>query len=490
MKKYIKRLFFDSAAFSVATMGNKLVAALLFPIYVTHLPKGDIADWGLTNTIVLILTYLCMLGTDTAMAFYFYDAKTKEERKVYFSNAIIFSVSVCAIFAALSYVFGSQLISVIYVTKNDYHLLLPIAFSATIGAIIIQHILGYARYDRRVWLFNIFSMCYVIGSNLVSIYFLVVLKAGVIGIFYGQLIGQSTIAIVLLFIFRKEIVFKLSKKHLSNLIHYGAPLLPTLIAFWVMSSVSRPIIYHLASKSSADIYEACVRLASIIVLITSPFQLAWRPFSMSIKDREDAPQLFGLVGRLLLIIGTLAILLLSFFIQPLYDWFAQVDDKPYLSSGYLYVWALSLGTLFNVLHSVFGVGLLIKKQTKIMSRGFFIAALVYLIGNVILVPIFHIWGAVSMTVVAYLIVILWVYTQNQKVYPIEFQFKSIMTYLGIFLLIMAGISWIQSNQLAHLWMYYIIAMILTVTVALLTGLIPINLLDRLKRFLPTLGGKG
>lgn len=490
MKNHIKRLFFDSAAFSVATMGNKLVAALLFPLYVAHLPKGDIADWGLTNTIILVLSYICILGTDTAMAFYFYDAKNQQERRIYFSNAIIFSVGMCVIFTILSYIFGSQLVGVIYETKNDYHLLLPIAFSSTIGAIIIQHILGYARYDRRVWLFNIFSMCYVIGSNLISIYFLVILKAGVVGIFYGQLIGQSAIALALLVIFRKEIIFKMSKEHLTSLIKYGAPLLPTLIAFWVMSSVSRPIIYYLVSKSNAEIYEACVRLASIIVLVTSPFQLAWRPFSMSVKDRADAPQLFGLVGRMLLIAGTLMVLLLSFFIQPIYAWFAQVHVKPYLSPGYLYVWALSLGTLFNVLQNVFGVGLLIKKQTKVVSQGFLIASGVYLIGNFILVPVFHIWGAVGMTVFSYLLVIVWVYWKNQKVYPIDFQFRAIAVYLAVFLAVMVGISWLQSHQFAHLWVYYLIATVVVVATIFITRLVSINSLHRMLRFLPTLGGKG
>ena len=45
MKQLIKRLFSDSAAFAIATMGNKVVAAMLGPIYVAFLTgEGEIAE--------------------------------------------------------------------------------------------------------------------------------------------------------------------------------------------------------------------------------------------------------------------------------------------------------------------------------------------------------------------------------------------------------------------------------------------------------------
>lgn len=482
MKQYIKRLFSDSAAFAIATMGNKLVALLLVPVYTRHLTGvGQLADWGLTNTITLILTYLCILGTDAAMAFYFYDAKSEKERRIYFTNAVLFSAGMCTLFTLFAFLFGAPLSKVIYDGGEDYTFLLPIAFAATLGAIIIQHILGYARYSRKVWLFNIFSMTYVIGSSLLSVYFLVFQDEGVMGIFYGQLLGQASVALILLFIFRREFTWHPSRKHLSHLIQYGAPLLPTLISFWVMTSVSRPILYHLDSPHYADIYEACMRIASFIVLITSPFQLAWRPFSMSIKDREDAPRLYGLVGRALLVIGTFVIMVLTFFIEPLYQ---LIIGRPDIASGYLYVWALSLGTLFNVLHTVFGVGLLIHKKTKLISRGFIIAAGIYLIGNLILVPLFHIWGAVMMTVIAYLIVIIWVYTQNQKTYPVDFRFKSMIIYIALFLCIMIGITWVQAAQLDNPWIYYVFAFSILVISVFATGLLSLKSLQRIGSFLP------
>ncbi len=491
MRQYIKRLFSDSAAFAIATMGNKVVAAMLGPIYVAFLTGGgEIGEWGLTNTVTLILTYLSMLGTDMAMAFYFYDAKNLTERRVYFTNAIVFSAGVCLVFTIFAFFFGAPLSELVYESERDYSNLLPVAFLATFGAIIIQHILGYARYNRQVWTFNIFSMAYVIGSNLFSVMFVVVYDLRVMGIFYGQLIGQLTVALILIILFRKEFVFRLSRQHLTDLIRYGAPLLPTLMAFWVMTSVSRIVLYHMDSPTSLDIFETCVRLASIIVLVTSPFQLAWRPFSMSIKERADAPQLFGLVGRALLVAGTLVVMLLAFFMEPLYNLYIIGREDQSLAPGYIYVWALSLGTLFNVLHNVFGVGLLIKKKTKVISYGFMIAAAVYLVGNLILVPVISIWGTVTMTVLAYLFVIIWVYLKNQKVYPVDFRFRSIMIYLAVFFTAMIGVTWVQSYEVDNAWIYYLLAFGVTTGSVFATGLFSISSLNRIGHLLPKLGGKG
>lgn len=486
MKHYLKRLFSDSAAFAIATVGNKLVAAMLVPIFTRNLNEaGQLADWGITNNYTLILTYLCLLGTDAAMAFYFYDAKDEKDRKIYLTNAVLFSTGICFVFTFVAFFIGDEVASLLYKTGQDYSRLLLIATLATLFAIIIQHLLGYARYARRVWLFNLFSMSYVIGSSLLSVIF-VIMDKGVLGLFYGQLIGQGIVAVLLVILFRHEFVFKPSKTHLGDLVRYGLPLLPTLVSFWVMTSVSQPIVYYLASIHHADIYAACLRLASMIVLITAPFQLAWRPFSMSIKDRDDAKELYGLVGRGLLVVGSLTIMLLTFFIKPLYQLFI---GRPDLETGYLYVWALSLGTLFNVLHTVFGVGLLIKKQTQKISRAFIIAAVIYLLGNMVLVPLYAIWGAVTMSVVAYFIVIILVYFQNQKIYPVDFRFRSMMIYLVVYFIMMVGITWIQANHLSNQWIYYLITFFIMVMTVFASKLFSWQSLNQIGSFLPKLGGK-
>ncbi|MBS7531604.1 oligosaccharide flippase family protein [Hazenella sp. IB182353] len=478
MNNLLKKLFSDSAAFAFSTMGNKLVAFLLAPVYISYLAKDEFAAWDQTNAYTLILTYLCILGTDAAMAYYFFDAKELRERRIYLSNALLFSSLVCIVIALIMYFIGEYVNPIVYgeVVRSDYKYLLFIATMATLGAIVIQHLLAYARYMQKKWLFNFFSMGYVIGSNLLSLWF-VVYDSGIVGLFYGQLIGQITIAIILMILFRSEFILQFSKKHLTNLIKYGAPLVPTLISFWAITAIGRSVLVHI-DGSQAALYSGALRVASMIVLITAPFQLAWRPFAMSIKSRDDAKRIYSLVGRILLVIGTLSIMVMTFFIK---DFSAFYLKK--LAPAYPYIWILSLGTLLNVLHTVFAVGLLINKQTKKISKAFLIASLIYVLGCLFLILLYKLWGAVAMTLISYFLVILLVYKQNQKVYAINFRFPSIVIYLCIYIAVMTGITWLQLQSTIDLWRYDLLALCIMIVSVFVSGLFSIRSLGLLKRLI-------
>ncbi|RAL24574.1 lipopolysaccharide biosynthesis protein [Thermoflavimicrobium daqui] len=480
MKYLFKRLFSDSIAFAIANVGNKLVGLLLFPIFLRNMNQVEYADWGMTNTLTLIITYLSMLGTDAALAFYYHDVKTKQEKRGYLTATMVFSCMVCTLYFLVSLGISGPLSRILYESGMKNQWVIPIAILATLGAIIIQHLLAYTRYERRKWFFTFFSMVYVIGSSVLSMYFVVVLKQGLYGVFYGQLLGQGIISIILLILYRREFIFRVPLQYFKNLLQYGFPLLPTLMVFWVMNMVSRPIVYHMVSPEKAAIYEASIRFASVIALLTSPFQLAWRPFSISIKDREDAPRLYGIVARSGLVIGSLAIMCLSFVIEPLVKWVAS-QNKPEYFEAYQYVWMLSFGTILNVLHLIIGVGLLIHKKTKAISHAFMVAAIVYLLGCLLLTPMFKIWAVCVMNILAYLVIIVLVYWQNQKVYPVDFRFRSMLIYITVYLALMTGITWIQMSQWQHLWLYDLLALFIAIIAVFASGLFSVKQVLNLKK---------
>ncbi|QKG85533.1 oligosaccharide flippase family protein [Kroppenstedtia pulmonis] len=476
----IKQLFSDSTAFALALMGNKIVAFLLVPVYTRYLDPSRFGDWGLTNTIGIVVTYFCVLGTDTAFAFYFFESRDKQERDSYFTAAVFFPVVISLGFVLITSLISAPAAGLLFEDPEGYTHLLTLTILTIVFNVIIQQTLAYARFERQVKTFMIGTMSFVIGSSLASVWFVVFGKMGVMGIVYGQLITQSIVALVLLFGYRKHFTWQVKKKHLRNLLSYGVPLLPALLAFWIMNAVSQPIIYYLVSSEEGGIFGLAVRFASVIALITAAFQHAWRPFSVSIKDREDAKQIYSLLGRGFLVLGTFFIMLLSFLIEPVIKF---VAGNPDFYAAYPYVWMLALGTLLNTIHLIVGVGLFVQKKTKTISKTFIIAAVIYLIGNFALVPFIQIWGTVSMTVVTYLYVFLSIYLKGQKVYKINFRIRSMLIYLFLFIFVMAFITWIQLNNWSHLWIYYICAVFLMSSAALLTGLFNAKSLSQLRRFI-------
>ncbi|SDW39533.1 Membrane protein involved in the export of O-antigen and teichoic acid [Marininema mesophilum] len=474
----IRELFSDSLAFSLTLMGNKIVAAfILLPLYSRNLGT-KIADVDQTNTVVMILTYFCIIGTDTAFAYYFVEAKNEKERHGYFTVAVFFPVLLSLGFLSITYFVSPSVTRFLYKHPEGYTHLLTIAVLTIVANVVIQQILAYARFARQSATFIIGSMSFVIGSNLASIWFLVGMKMGVVGFFYGQMVAQFVVAGVLLWIYRHHFTLTLEKRYLVDLLRYGVPLMPALLAFWGMTAVSGPILYHMVSREEAAIYGIAVRFASMIALITAAFQLAWRPFALSIKEREDARRIYSLLGRVFLVLGTLFILILTFFIEPLIK---VVVGKPELFSAYRYVWMFTLGTLLNAMYLIVGIGLYITKRTKTISKTFVQAAVIYFVGILTLVPFIGIWGVAFMTVVAYLYIFLSIYRKGQKVFPIDFRIRSMLSYLAIFIGVMSFISWMQIYHWKGQWMIDLGLTAFMIGMIFMTGLFKVDSVRILRR---------
>ncbi|SMO66595.1 lipopolysaccharide biosynthesis protein [Melghirimyces algeriensis] len=482
----IKQLFSDSTAFAVALMGNKIVSFLLVPVYTRQLQTSEFGDWDLTNTIAMVLTYLCILGTDTAFAYYYFEAKDEEERNRYFTAAVGVPALISLAFLALMSFLSEPSALLLYEDPQGYPHLLTLAVLVIVFNVIIQQTLAYARFSRQVWTFNFGSMSFVIGSSIASVYFVVVEKQGVLGIFYGQILAQSLVAAVLLWYYRDKFTLSVKKKHINDLLSYGIPLLPALFAFWVMNAVSRPMIYHMVSSDAAGIFGLALRFASMIALLTTAFQLAWRPFSVSIKEREDAPDIYSLLGRAFLVVGTFFILFLTFFIEPLIQ---VVAGKKEYFDAYPFVWMLATGTMLNTMHLIVGVGLLIQKKTKDISKTFLVAAGIYLAGNALLIPVFGPWGTAVMNVVTYLYAFLSIYRKSQKVYQVDFRMRRMLVYLLIYLATLSFITWGQVAGWEGMWIYYLTALAVMVASVFLTGLFNTESIAYLRHRLPKIIGK-
>jgi O-antigen/teichoic acid export membrane protein len=480
MKQLLKRLMSDSIAFAFVTIGNKFVAFFLFPIFLRYLTVNEYADWGLTNTIMIVISYFAILGTDAALAFYYHDVKTDQEKKGYFTASLIITGLIGLLFVVLFYFLSEPLAQVIYQTGSDNQWILFTALSAMMISVLNQMILGYLRLERRKWQFVIFSILNMAGSSLISIYFVMELGLGLQGIFYGQLLGQGTVAVCLLLLLHRHLTFSVKNTFIRNLLQYGFPLLPTLLAFWIINTTSRIFVYYLVSPESAAIFDAASRVASFIVLLTASFQLAWRPFSMSIKDREDAPQLFRILAKAILLVGSIAVLLFSFITEPLMQWLAGAKEAEY-SESFRYIWALSYSTVLNMLHLVIGVGLFIQKKTSVVSRVFMKVAVVYLLGSLLLIPFFELWGVCFMNIFVYILINVLLYRENQKVYPVDFQFRSMAIFLVLFLGLMSGITWLQVIGVENIWLYYLGALLLFGVITFISGMVSPQELGKLKR---------
>ncbi len=450
MLAQIKRLGGDSLLYALMNVGTKLIAFIMLPIYTRFLP--DPAEYGVldyVDRLSAMLTFLVIFGTDSALAYYYYDTKDEDKRIKYVQQVMSFRLAIVVICALVFILGGEWLSNLLLETPNAVHLLYiaaGILLFDTIAALVLT-VMRYQFKTMKVVIFTVLKMFLV---AVLSYALLATIMTSVEGILIGRIISGILIVILLLPNLRKFFSFNINKEILKEILKYAAPLVPASLAFWVIVNSNVIFLKEYTSFTEVGLYGTAVKFASLITLLTSGVQMAWRPYSMSIKDKQDSQVVFAKLYMAILLIGTLGVLLVA-TIMP---WVIKLLDKNYWEA-YKYVAPISAVTFLNFYYMIISVGIFFKKKTKYISIAFGIAAIVNVILNVILIPQLSIWGSVIAYLLSYVVAIVLIFFRSQKEYHVPVSFWK-MSFIFINMLIaVAGIIYTQESQLS--WIYILLA---------------------------------
>lgn len=457
----IKRLGADSLLYAFMNVGTKLIAFIMLPIYTSFLP--DPAQYGVLDyldRITSMLTFVVIFGTDSALAFYYFDTEDKKKRLDYVRSVMTFRLMIVVI-TALVFLIGGQWLSSLILDDPKLYYLLYIAIGVLALDTVIALILTVLRYDfftKRVVFFTVLKMLLI---AILSYGFLKFVTPTVDGIMYGRIISVAIVVILLIKPALKYARFTFNKKLLKEILAYAAPLVPASLAFWVIVNANVFFLKEFTSFREVGIYGTAIKFATLITLLTSGVQMAWRPFSMSLKDKKDSPILFAKLYYAILLVGTIGVL----FVATFMPWIIHLLSDSY-HEAYKYVAILSAVTFLNFFYMIISVGIFFTKQTKIISYAFGMAAVINIILNLLLIPTFSIWGSVTAYLISYLIAITYIFFKSQKLYHVPVSFGK-MTFLFISSLIaVMAIVYIQESSISDwnigfAWIGYVVIVLLS-----------------------------
>ncbi|WP_066290286.1 lipopolysaccharide biosynthesis protein [Bacillus sp. FJAT-29937] len=456
----IKRLGADSLLYAFMNVGTKLIAFIMLPIYTTFLNPAEYGVIDYLDRITSMLTFLVIFGTDSALAFYYFESKDKKKKLDYVRSVMTFRLLIVLIIAIVFLICGGWLAQLLLDDANLYYLLY-IAIGVMALDTVIALILTVLRYDfftKKVVTFTILKMLLI---AVFSYGFLAYVSPTIDGILYGRLVSVAIVAVLLIKPLLKFIKFTFNKQLLKEILIYAAPLVPASLAFWVIVNANSLLLEKFTSFHEVGIYGSAVKFASLITLLTSGVQMAWRPFSMSLKDKKDSPVLFAKLYYGILLVGTMGVLMVA----TLMPWIIRMLSSEY-HEAYQYVAILSAVTFLNFFYMIISVGIFFTKQTKIISYAFGMAAVVNIILNIVLIPSYSIWGSVAAYLISYLVAITYIFFKSQKLYHVPVSFGK-MTFLFITsLLAVIAIVYIQESSIPDLniifaWLGFIVAILLS-----------------------------
>jgi len=326
--------------------------------------------------------------------------------------------------------------------------------------------LNVLRADERSAAYVLIQAINMVLTLSLNLLFLVHLRLGVSGIFIANLISSAVTFILVFPAASHLIVIKYSWSLLRRMLRFGLPFVPYLIGLIFLNVIDRYFISVYLGMEYLAIYGAGYKMGMIVTLFVTSFRFAWHPFFMSIREIRGAEEIFARVLTYFTLISSFVFLFLALYIDDIVKltvFGITLFRREYWASTEIAV-VVMVAYIFYGFFLNFAVGIYIKEKTNLLILSTCSAAMLNILGNIVLIPRFHLMGAAFSTLISYIFMALYIYFLSKRYYPIKYEFgrifKIFLSTLGFYLMVkFLPLSFNLATKmvviLAHLTVLYI-----------------------------------
>ncbi len=445
----IKKLAGETAIYGLSSIIGRVLNYLLVPFY-TRIFLAE--EYGVVAELYALSAFVMVFFSyrfETAF-FRFGTKKTNRERA--FSTALTSIVFSTIIWVALLFFFSESITHWLQFPDND-RIYVQI-FALILGFDVLSEIpFARMRLEQRPVRFATIKLTNIGLNIFFNLFFLVACPwiltqdswhflhtyiekiynpaFGVGYVFLSNLIA-SFVTFILVLPYYLSTKWHFDKRLWAKMIKYAAPLMIAGLAGIVNEMLDRELLKQLLPYSFKEnmtqigIYAANYKLAMLMTLFIQAFRYAAEPFFFAHAEKENAGQLYADVGKYFAIVGALAFLGITLYI----DFFKYFVGSDYRSALYI-VPILLLANLFLGLYYNLSTWYKLSDKTKYGAIISVIGALITIVLNVVLIPKIGFVGSAWATLVCYVSMTVISYLWSRKYYPIDYDVPRILMYIGL-----------------------------------------------------------
>ncbi|HEX8549377.1 MAG TPA: oligosaccharide flippase family protein [Cytophagaceae bacterium] len=449
----LKKLAGQTALYGLSSMLGRALNFLLVPFYTSVLAAAEFGIMTELYTYVAFLNIVYLFGMETA--YFRYATKEGFEEKTVYNNAqsLLFINSI--IISGSLILFSAKIAALLdYPDKGTYIIWLAIII-ATDSIVAIPF--ARLRLQKKAGQFAATRMANIIINILLNLFFLVFCKKiheGALMHEYKDVVSQiydpsfdvgyvflSNLIANLLFIpmlwksFSKY-RFELHSRLIKPMISYSYPLFIMGLAGMINEVSSRPLLKEILPQNfytgrtnleALGIFGACYRLSMFMTLAIQSFRYAAEPFFFSQASDKNSPVLFANIMKWFIVVCLLIFLVVSLNIEI----FGLILRNPIYREGLGIVPFLLLGNLFLGVYYNLSIWFKLTDKTHFGTLISIIGAILTVLLNIILIPIYGYMGSAVTTLLCYFIMTVISYWFGQKYYPIPYPIGRILSYIGV-----------------------------------------------------------
>lgn len=434
-KKYLAK---NTALFALNTIGTRLITFLLVPLYTKAFTTSEYGIVDLITTIGTILVPIITINIGEAvMRFTLDDDVNKND---------IMSIGI--FYACLSFLLG---FSAFFVVDAFSQILINgwLVYLYCVSQGLYHTFACNLRGQEKLFHYAVGNILHTFVAALLNIIFLLTLKLGISGYFFAYILSNF-VSFLYCFIAGdvKTTVkrFHINTSLMKKMVTYAIVLVPNSFMWWIMNSSDHIMVTSMIGIAANGIYAISYKIPSILSSLSTVFNQAWSYSAIHENKSKDSKEfnntMFDKLVRFQLIITVLLIGVmkpfLKIYVQPAY--YEAWKFTPYLLVGYFF---LTMGTFLSTIYTV-------QKDSKGFLFSGTVGAILNIILNWLLIPLYGIHGAAFATCFSYISVFLYRVKDTRK-YMVIHVFKPEYV-IGYIILIITAIS----MAIPYNWGYFIL----------------------------------
>jgi O-antigen/teichoic acid export membrane protein len=194
--------------------------------------------------------------------------------------------------------------------------------------------------------------------------------------------------------------------------------------------LSRLIYRHVVDLPSVEadhelgIFANIFRIALLITIMIQAFRMAAEPFFFNKSKDENATRVYARVMKFFVIACCFMFLFIGLFLD-IFKWIFLTFANPQWTEGLGIVPLLALGNIFLGIYYNLSIWYKLTNRNMIGAFITLLGAVITIVLNILLIPLFHYTGAAIATFCCYFAMMVTSYLLGQKYYPVPYAVKKL-----------------------------------------------------------------
>lgn len=425
MLKNLKSAAKNSIIYGIGNLSTKIIGIILIPLYTIHFSVGHFGVLGVVETFVVFITSLFSLGLYYSLARWYWDEQYKDQQKEIVTTSF-FATSVVSILIVFVLSFFTEQISYALFDTDAYgYLVLVMGISAGLQLIsLIPNTL--LRLQEKAVFFTVGNLLKLLITLLLTVYLIVYKKRGIESVFEAQIAGHASYLLFLASYMSRNLVAKIDKNLLWDMLSFGVPIAFGSISEVVLSTSDRLILNYLVTEDEVGLYNLGFKVANTILMVIMSIQLALTPLLFKKMNDPDSKRFYSKILTYLAFLIMIVVLIFSLFSE---EGVLLLARAPEYYSAYVIVPIISLALFFTVLKDTSLIGLNIVKRTKIIAILITCVSVINIALNFLLIPMFSYVGAALAKLLAHVVYFLLIFYFAQRYYRIPYELTKVFKIL-------------------------------------------------------------